>query len=74
MVKTDGSECKGAVNYDGSSNVVEIIMTQQTVNGSDWNAINNSTPFTGTYSNNMITINVTNEVSFVFTKELNHTL
>ena len=72
--KTDGSECKGTVNYDGSSNVVEIIMTQQTVNGSDWNAINNSTPFTGTYSNNMITINVTNEVSFVFTKELNHTL
>ena len=72
--KTDGSQIIGNVTYDSSSNVVEIIMTHEEVNGSDWNPINNPTPFTGTYSNNMITINVTNEVSFVFTKELNHTL
>lgn len=67
--KTDGSQIKGNVTYDSSSNVVKIIMTHEEVNGSDWNPINNSTPFTGTYSNNTITINVTNESSFDFTKE-----
>lgn len=64
--KTDGSECKGTVNYDGSSTVV-FNMTHQKDKDSDlWTDY--STPFTGTYSNNTITINVTNEVSFVFTK------
>ena len=54
--KTDGSQIEGTVNYDGSSTVVEIIMTQQTV--------------TGTYSNNEITINDSESGnSFVFTKE-----
>lgn len=55
--KTDGSQINGNVTYDSSSNVVEIIMTQQTV--------------TGTYSNNTITIETMdgNEVSFVSTKE-----
>lgn len=66
--KTDGSQIKGNVTYDSSSNVVKIIMTHEEVNGSDWNPINNPTPFTGTYSNNTITINVTNESSFDFTK------
>ena len=54
--KTDGSQIIGNVTYDSSSNVVEIIMTQQTV--------------TGTYSNNEITINDSESGnSFVFTKE-----
>ena len=54
--KTDGSQINGNVTYDSSSNVVEIIMTQQTV--------------TGTYSNNEITINDSESGnSFVFTKE-----
>lgn len=46
-------------------------MTHEEVNGSDWNPINNPTPFTGTYSNNTITIETMdgNEVSFVSTKE-----
>lgn len=67
--KTDGSQINGNVTYDSSSNVVEIIMTHKKENGSDlWTELEPSTPFTGTYSNNTITINVTNEVSFVFTK------
>lgn len=69
--KTDGPKIKGNVTYDSSSNVVEIIMTHEEVNGSDWNPINNPTPFTGIYSDNTITIKVTidgNENSFVFTK------
>lgn len=71
--KTDGSQIKGNVTYDSSSNVVEIIMTHKKENGSDsWTEIEPSTPFTGTYSNNKITINVTieeEEKSFVFTKQ-----
>lgn len=66
--KTDGSECKGTVNYDGSSTVV-FNMTHQKNKDSDlWTELEPSTPFTGTYSDNTITINVTNENSFVFTK------
>lgn len=68
--KTDGSECKGTVNYDGSSTVV-FNMTHQKDKDSDlWT--DNSKSYTGTYSNNTITINVTieeEENSFVFTKE-----
>ncbi|MCI6890873.1 MAG: hypothetical protein MR852_02475 [Treponema sp.] len=69
--KTDGPKIKGNVTYDSSSNVVKIIMTHKKENGSDWNPINNPTPFTGTYSNNTITIETMdgNEVSFVSTKE-----
>ena len=68
--KTDGSECKGTVNYDGSSTVV-FNMTHQKDKDSDlWTDYSKS--YTGTYSNNMITINVTieeEENSFVFTKQ-----
>ena len=68
--KTDGSECKGTVNYDGSSTVV-FNMTHQKDKDSDlWTDYSKS--YTGTYSNNEITINVTieeEENSFVFTKE-----
>ena len=41
-------------------------MTHQKNNGSDWTE--NSSSFTGTYSNNTITINVSGN-SFVFTKQ-----
>lgn len=72
--KTDGSQVdsqyKGTVNYDGSSTVV-FNMTHQKDKDSDlWT--DNSKSYTGTYSNNKITINVTieeEENSFVFTKE-----
>ena len=72
--KTDGSQVdsqyKGTVNYDGSSTVV-FNMTHQKDKDSDlWT--DNSKSYTGTYSNNTITINVTieeEENSFVFTKE-----
>ena len=71
--KTDGSQVdsqyKGTVNYDGSSTVV-FNMTHQKDKDSDWEGMTNS--YTGTYSNNKITINVTieeEENSFVFTKE-----
>ena len=72
--KTDGSQVdsqyKGNVNYDGSSKVV-FNMTHQKDKDSDlWT--DNSMSYTGTYSNNTITINVTKkeeENSFVFTKE-----
>ena len=63
--KADGTQFKGTVNYDGSS-AVEINMTHQKNNGSDWTE--NSISFTGTYSNNTITINVSGN-SFVFTKQ-----
>ena len=71
--KTDGSQVdsqyKGTVNYDGSSTVV-FNMTHQKDKDSDlWT--DNSKSYTGTYSNNKITINVTieeEENSFVFTK------
>ena len=66
--RTDGSQCKGTVNYDDSSTVVEINMTQYTVDGINWTE--NSSSFTGTYSNNEITLNDSGSgKSFVFTKE-----
>ena len=65
--KTNGSQCKGTVNYDGSSTVV-FNMTHMKTNGSEWTA--NSSSFTGTYSNNEITLNDSGSgKSFVFTKE-----
>ena len=72
--KTDGSQVdsqyQGTVNYDGSSTVV-FNMTHQKDKGSDsWTDYSKS--YTGTYSNNTITINVTigeEEKSFVFTKQ-----
>ena len=66
--KTDGSQINGNVTYDSSSNVVEIIMTHEKNNGSDWTPIPDSSSYTGTYSNNEITINVSGN-SFVFTKQ-----
>lgn len=63
--KTDGTQFKGTVNYDGNSTVV-INMTHQKNNDNDWTE--NSMPFTGTYSNNTITINVSGNL-FVFTKQ-----
>ena len=69
-LKTDGSKIKGNVTYDSSSTVV-FNMTHQKDKGSDsWTDYSKS--YTGTYSNNTITINVTieeEENSFVFTKE-----
>ena len=65
-LKTDSFQIKGNVTYDSSSNVVEIIMTHYTLNGG-WIEVEPSTPFTGTYSNNTITIEE-EENSFVFTK------
>ena len=65
--KTDGSQCKGTVNYDDSPTVV-FNMTHMKNNGSDWTAISSS--FTGTYSNNEITLNDSGSgKSFVFTKK-----
>lgn len=63
--KTDGTQFKGTVNYDGNSTVV-INMTHQKNNDNDWTE--NSMLFTGTYSNNTITINESGK-SFVFTKQ-----
>lgn len=66
--KTDGSQIIGTVNYNGSSTVVEIIMTHCTVDGTNW--IGCSSSFTGTYSDNKITINNSESGnSFVFTKK-----
>ena len=65
--RTDGSQCKGTVNYDDSPTVV-LNMTHMKNNGSDWTAISSS--FTGTYSNNEITLNDSGSgKSFVFTKQ-----
>ena len=65
--RTDGSQCKGTVNYDDSPTVV-LNMTHMKNNGSDWTAISSS--FTGTYSNNEITLNDSGSgKSFVFIKE-----
>ena len=67
--KTDGSQCKGTVTYDSSSNVVEIIMTQYTVAGV-WTDPEVPKSFGGTYSNNEITLNDSGSgKSFVFTKQ-----
>lgn len=69
--KTDGSQVdsqyQGTVNYDGSSTVV-FNMTHQKDKDSDWEEMTNS--YTGTYSNNEITLNDSGSgKSFVFTKE-----